>query len=55
VILTCLDTAVAWARNIKFAAVKDKERYELNVCFRGESANRETKNGSAVINTSEDM
>lgn len=49
--LTCLTTAVACPRNMKFEAVKVMDRYEENVCFKEESANRETKNGVAVIIT----
>lgn len=49
--LTRLTRAVACPRNMKFEAVKVMDRYEENVCFKGESANRETKNGVAVIIT----
>lgn len=37
--------AVAWAKKIKFAALKDVERYEANVDFIGEPTNRDRKKG----------
>lgn len=49
--LTCLVVAVAWAKKIKFAALKDEERYEANVDLMGEPTNRDRKKGVAVIMT----
>lgn len=43
--------AVAWAKKIKFAALKDEERYEANVDFIGEPTNRDRKKGVAVMMT----
>lgn len=49
--LTCLVVAVAWAKKMKFAAVKDEERYEANVDLIGEPTIRDRKKGVAVMMT----
>jgi hypothetical protein len=46
-----LDVAVACAKNRKFAAVNEDERYDGNVVLSGLSSSRERKYGMALIMT----